>query len=668
MAEDTENGNNIAGRPRRSSFVPPSDENSDFVPILPAVGSTPIPAAADVNYFPTVATGQPSLREPEPPARLVVPNRTSMTEEEIATAFAESTEMSSAEQIALLDAQMTLREQDLRTARNFVTTLKSANPLEAAPLLEELKAKFGDVDPEIAEFSLGIPLVAAESAPTQVDARNAPTAKVSTIEAMPTAPAPTEPAPRSEPTGQSDADATRPGRYGAWNFVINLAVVIALLVPASAAVFTIFGSPVPDAVESLIGISGVTVLVAAILAAVPLTLVARTTAVRNALSVRASLVRVAGRVGGTALSIVFAIFALVGFVAILLVTSQGVGIQLSSIPGVASTLSTFAPQAHVTVLLVSAVVAVGFVIAILPRALFRAKILVLSGFVAVGPAIVLVTDIAVVANSGTGTVVTPENLLLATGIVPLVLVILSATETGIATTVRRDDKTLHGLWLYIGVALGVAFAAWVLISGMSTDNQGSIFVGSNPALHMIASSNELAFVLGAVTYTLPLVLLSALVGRTLMMLFVAGDCDQAPLAARIGVMLVPVAIFALDGLGLVGDLTAMLPGLTFLAVPVMSIVGLMAGASIASRRGLTGVAKIVNSVLTLVFAAVGLVLSLWAVPALAGFYETSLSGLAATVGLTGGSLLVVPALVLVLSFVSSLVVSAFGVRRPVGAE
>jgi len=104
MVADKENGKNLFGRPRRSSFVAASEENADFVPILPAVGSTPIPAAADVNFFPTVATGQPSLREPAAPARLVVPTRKSMSEEEIATVFVESADMTSSDQIAMLDA------------------------------------------------------------------------------------------------------------------------------------------------------------------------------------------------------------------------------------------------------------------------------------------------------------------------------------------------------------------------------------------------------------------------------------------------------------------------------------------------------------------------------------------------------------------------------------
>jgi len=155
MASDRDKDKNFFGRPRRSSFVAATPENDDFVPVLPAVGSTPLPSAADVNFFPPVETGQPSLREPEPPARLVLPTRRSMTEEEIAGAFAEGQEMSSAEQIALLDSQMTLREDDLRTARSFLATLRTANPREAQPLLDELKVLFVDVDPEIADFTLG---------------------------------------------------------------------------------------------------------------------------------------------------------------------------------------------------------------------------------------------------------------------------------------------------------------------------------------------------------------------------------------------------------------------------------------------------------------------------------------------------------------------------------
>ena len=674
MASDNDSGKNLFGRPRRSSFVPPAEANEDFVPVLPAVGSTPIPPADAVNYFPPVATGQPSLREPSAPARLVVPSRQSLTEEEIARTFAESGDMSSVEQITLLDAQMTLREADLKTAIEFVDRLRNANPDEAAPLLDELKARFHDVDPEIANLSL-------EDAPERTEPQIEVVDSVSGVrELLDSAnePASTDRGtPGSVESQQNDAvpavaDASSsdslPGRYRGWAAVIALSTIIATLVPLSAAVFTVFGSPAADQVENLIGASGVFVLVVALLATAPLVLLARATASRNGLTWRAALQRALGPVSGGIVAAVATVFALTGFLVVLLTTSQGVGLQIASIPGVASTLSDMAPAAHVTVLVVSALVALGFAISALPRRAFRSVILLMTGFVAVGPALVLVTDIIVIANSASTIAVTMDTVVFAMGLVPLALVLLSAVETGAATVVRRDNARLHGLWLYVGLVLGMAFAAWVLLSGMVGDVQGSVFVGSNPALHLIAATNELAFIIGAISFTVPIVYLAALVGRTLTMATVGDDSATPNVFLRLGIVLIPVAIFVLDSLGLLADLGEALPGIAFLSVPLMAIVGLMAGTSVASRRTLARWATSINTTVVVLISLVGLALTTWAVPGLETLYTSLVAPIASSVGMTGAAALVVPAGVLIVTFVTSLLVSTFGARRATAAE
>ena len=657
MASDRDKEKNFFGRPRRSSFVAATPENDDFLPVLPAVGSIPIPSAADVNFFPPVETGQPSLREPEPPARLVVPTRRSMTEEEIAGAFAEAQDMSSSEQILLLDSQMTLREDDLRTARSFVATLRTANPREAAPLLEELKIRFADVDPEIQEFTLGEASVTASALPD--DANPAESA----APVPPTAPAP----PTSAASVVESAEAAEPapnGRYRGWAAVLALSAIVAAIVPVSSAVFTAFGAPAPELVGSLLGASGVVVLFVAIVSIVPLVLLARSTAARHGLSWTAALGRVLGPTSGVVQVTVLAVFSLAGFVSVLLATTEGVGLQLASIPGVTSVIATVAPNAHLTVLVVSLLVAAGFGLAALPRRPFRGTILLLAGFITVGPGFVILTNLAVVANLNSEMQVSPENLLLATGIIPLVILVLAAVETGAATAVRRDANKLHGLWLYVGLGLGIGFAAWVLVAGMGNDSGGSVFVGSNPALHLVAPSNDLAFIFGVVVFSVPVVFLAALVGRTLSMVTVRGDADAPRVWVRLLVLAIPVTVFVLDALGVLTDLGKIMPGAAFLSIPAMSIVGLMAGASIASRRGLSGGAMVVNTVLSSVLTLVGLTLTLWAVPGLEPLYSESIAPIAASLGLTGAAALIVPSAIVIISFVFSLVVSAVGSRRP----
>ncbi len=663
MAADKENGKNLFGRPRRSSFVAASEENADFVPILPAVGSTPIPAASDVNYFPTVATGQPSLREPAPPARLVVPTRKSMSEEEIATVFAESADMTSSEQISMLDAQVTLREDDLRTAKEFVAVLRMAKPAEAQRLLDELKHVFADVGPQIASLALSDQPLPESPSNASIEALSG-TQTFSETESAPTPARAAEPTPTAVSARDLPSDTSVNGRYGGWSVAILLATMVSVLIPITSAVFTAFGSPVPISVESMLNASGVLVAVVALGAVLPLVLLARSTSIRHALSTRAAVQRVAGVVGGTILWTIGSIVVLVGLLTVLLVTSQGVGLQLGSIPGVTSTFAQFAPQAHVSVVVVALIVVVGFVIASLPRSAYRGLVLTLTGFTVVGPAVVMLTGLAVVATSNTGAAFTPGNLVIATGIIPISVLFFAGVESGAATVVRRDQRSIVGFWLYFGLAAGLGFAAWVLLAGMSPDALGNVFVGSNPALHVTASSTELAFILAAIAFAVPLILIASLIGRSLMMVTVRDDRESGSWPIRATVLAVPLVILGLDLAGLTGDITAILPGIPFLSIPLMVIIGLMAGASIASRRELGGVARVINAVLSTVLIVVGLALTSWSVPSLAPIYDVSIGPLATTLGLSGTVSLVVPAAVLVFSFVLSLLVSMFGVVRP----
>ena len=663
MVADKENGKNLFGRPRRSSFVAASEENADFVPILPAVGSTPIPAAADVNFFPTVATGQPSLREPAAPARLVVPTRKSMSEEEIATVFVESADMTSSEQIAMLDAQVTLREDDFRTAKEFVSFLRTAKPGEAQPLLDELKQVFADVDPRIASLSLGDhPAAGSPSATiddifaaTPIASETAPTASPSVV---------AEPKRTPVAIDESSAARTVNGRYQGWSAVIFMTTVFAVLIPVTSAVFTAFGSPVPGSVESMLGPGGVFVVGVALVAVLPLVLLARSTSVRHALTTRVAVQRVAGVVGGTVLSTIGSVAVLVGVLTVLLVTSQGVGLQLSSIPGVTSTLAQIAPQAHVSVIVVAIIVLVGFIIASLPRAAYRGLLLSLGGFTLVGPAVVILIGLAVVATSGSVGLFTPENIIIATGIIPICVIVFAGVESGAATVVRRDEKPMYGISLYIGLAAGLGYAAWVLLSGIGSDALGNVFVGSNPALHIVASSTELAFIAGSIAFAVPLVLVAALVGRSLMMTTVSDDRAAGSWLIRTTVLTVPLIVLGLDLTGVAGDITTVLPGIPFVSIPLMVLLGLMAGASVASRRELSGGARAINAIFAILLMVVGLVLTSWSVPGLSPLYDTAIAPLASMLGLAGTVSLVVPTGILVFTFVLSLFVSMFGVVRP----
>ncbi len=680
---DDEAGGAPAGR--RSSYVPPAEVNNDYVPSLPPVGSSPIPAAADVNYFPSVQTGAPQLNQPTPPARLVLPNRQSLTEEQIATRFAESSEMTSTEQIALLDAQMTLREADIKTATEFYAQLLLANPAEAAPLLDDLKSKFGDLDESIGNMTVrsangsesavtapNVPSDTVEALPmladevdVVIDGAVAPT-RVPVSEVEISTPAPVTSSANFTAAQVVDPDTAMLGRYRGWSTLMTIAVTVAALIPAGFAVFTAFGAPIPDLVSNFLGSAGVVVLAFAVVISLPLVLMARSTAFRHGLGWRAAFSRVFGG-GGLVLAILAAVSIVVSLVVVLLVPAQGIGQQLAAIDVVAQTLSTIAPNAHIGVVLVALVLTVSGVIAALPRRLFRAKALTLTGFVIAGPSVFILQGLAIAGNTTAGPFFSMDVVTVATAIVPIVLTLVASTESGIATATSRDETKRHGLWLYIGLALGAGFAAWTLVEGFASSDAVDIYVGSNPVLHATSSHMPVAIVLAAVIVVTPLILIVSLALRHLAMATTSVDRNAPALWVRIVIVVVPLALLTVDVLGLIPDPMTFLPQISFVSVPLLVVIGALAGASIASKRVVSGGARVTLTIASLIFTTLGLAATTWALP-FTTIYESAIAPILASVGISGTSVLAVPAGLLVASFVVSLIASSVGSRRSIDRD
>jgi hypothetical protein len=257
-----------------------------------------------------------------------------------------------------------------------------------------------------------------------------------------------------------------------------------------------------------------------------------------------------------------------------------------------------------------------------------------------------------------------DNIVIATGILPIAIVVFAGLDSGIATAVRRDDVKLHGLWLFIGIAAGLGFAAWDLLSGMGGDLQGSLFVGSNPVLHVVAPTNDIAFLIGAVAFGVPLIFLAALVGRSVMMATTYDDRKAGNVGLRIAVIAVPVLVLVVDYLGVAGDVSALFPGVAFVSIPLMVVVGVLAGASIAGRRALQTGAQVANGIIAVVITALGLVATSWSVPSLLPIYNSAVAPTLTTAGLSGTMALAIPAGALVIAFAVSLDISAVGSVRP----
>lgn len=668
---------------RRKSFVAANPADNDFVPTLPAVGSAPIPAARDINLFPPVQTGKPQLAQPSAPARLVVPTRQSLTSDEVAMLFAGNAEMSSAEQIALLDAQMTLRDADLAAVREFVTLLRRANPDEAVPLLADVKSRFHDLDDEVALLSLTSipdgtpePVVTPEPEPPLVVSAPvvetvAPVSPVSppavdtpTVDAVfgsMTIPAetPVPIVPGSMP--KVPVPSYTAGRHRGWSVVIGFATLLATFVPLTFAVFTGFGSPQATLAGDLQGIPGVVVIILVTIVSIPLTALARTTSVRHALTWRAALERVTGKAGGILLGIFVAISMVAVLVSTLLSISSAVVTQVTEIPLVTPLFASLAPNAHLSALLAGSSLLVGFVIAALPRGLYRAKILTLTGFMLAGPAVVIITSLAVIAMSGTGSL-SSSTIVFTAAVIPIVLGLMAATESGSTTITRRDGEGASGAWLFVGLGLGIAFSAWSLVSSLG-GGLSATSVGGNPALHLTGGSDLVTTIFGAVVIVVPTVLIAALVGRGVLAVFVSDDRGVAPGWVRVVLALSPLVLIGADVVGLVSDPVTALPGTIFLAVPILVVTGMMAGASVAARKGIRGGARVANFIVGVVLVLVGFALTAWAATPLQNVYHAIVAPVVSRVGLGESGALVVPALLVAFSFVASLIVSSAGLAR-----
>jgi hypothetical protein len=335
---------------------------------------------------------------------------------------------------------------------------------------------------------------------------------------------------------------------------------------------------------------------------------------------------------------------------------------------VAQAASTLVPNGHLDALLVGVVFVIAAILASLPRRLFRAKSLALTGFTLGGPAVLILQGIAIAANTAADSVFSIDNIVVATAIVPLVVTLMVATESSIGTVSSRDDVKMHGLWLFIGLALGIAFSAWTLVDGFSNTAAAEVFVGANPVLHFVGGSTTIALIIAVVTVGIPTVLLVSLALRNLLMLSTAHDRATPPLLARIGVVLIAVALVSLEVLGVIPDLATVVPGLAFASVPVLVVTGILAGASITARRTIASGARIGLTALASALIVAGLAATTWSVPTLSSVYANVIGPVLEQFGLTGTIVYTLPVGLLIVSFVISLTVSSIGSRPPVGRE
>jgi hypothetical protein len=156
--------------------------------------------------------------------------------------------------------------------------------------------------------------------------------------------------------------------------------------------------------------------------------------------------------------------------------------------------------------------------------------------------------------------------------------------------------------------------------------------------------------------------------RHVLMIAARSDRANPPRLFRIVLVLVPVAIVALDALGIAPDLATVLPGLPFVSVPVLVVTGVMAGASIAAKRSISSGARVALTIVASVLIVAGLAATSWSVPALSSAYANVIGPLLEQFGLTGTVVYTLPVGLLIVSFVISLIVSSTGSRRSVGNE
>lgn len=580
-------------------------------PLPDAVSGTGTEAVFDDNrLFPAVATGNSAGDvSPEPeavatassaaesvPAPLAVPERQSLTPEQLADVLGANGGLSSNDQMALLDAQIPLREADIAAIQSFMSTVGTDGDGDVIGLAE---ARFGDLAPELfggvperqvlsEEFTddstpvTGIPVITHTEIVEIVEDESGDVVSMSITEIdevgeSSVVRAQDDNAPLAATQGSDqgwnlaspaevvDAEPTRVERRRWWALLAGIAVLASTFVLSVGATAAQTGSA--PAIVFVAGGLTFAVLVGEL---------ARRGIARTGQSWRVVAEQTLGLVGGRTTALVVAVTLLISLLALLSPALSGLGTQVES-SAVGSLVGGVIPEGTLGASLVAATLFVGAVVAALPLRWFRAKILVLTGWTAVGTASVAAMGGALLAIAPAAIPTTLKGDLIAAGAMASASIVIGlASVIAFHSVSRVRDNRKGVLWLSIGLALGALVLTGTVVSALVAADGDHFFFGNNPVVHIIAPSTLLNVVLGATALGPALLLTSTLVFRFLGSLFTRDDRDNPPALAAWLLVLVPIAWGAVAYLSIAPVILDQLPSLSVLAVPIAAVVGILA--------------------------------------------------------------------------------------------
>lgn len=531
------------------------------------------------------------------PARLPeLPARKSLTPEGLAEAMVANGGMSSNDQMALLDLQIPLREADAAAVAQYVEAVSASGDSTADTLIAAAADVFGDIAPELFvglisdadEFTddstpiTGVPVVehievieveqdeqgdvvavSVLDIETETMSHVAPQGSASDDQSW-SLPAPADVVVDEAPTVQ---------RRHWWTLVGYAAAVSSLIVAGFATV--VANSTVAPFAWLVVG--GVAV-------AIPFLEPARHFHVRVGATWRAGLEEVFGRVTGRIASAGFAALVALMLLVTITTTTAGLGAQLEASDTVGALLTGFIPTGTLGPILAALALFGGAVIAALPHRWYRAKVLVLMGWTALGTGVVAAMGTFLVLSTQAATTPNLEVLAKQFGLVAATaLVLLPSSLDALHEITRVRESRTGGLWLYIGLSLGLLTTAGVVAGSLLAQGGTHFFFANNPALHITAPSGLLNELLGALAFVPAVLLISALGFRAINSATVTDDRQDPNVVVGWLLLLKPLALAAVAYLGFAPLVLSFVPQPSVLSVPVAATLGVLAARGVRGR-------------------------------------------------------------------------------------
>ncbi len=580
---------------RRSSYVPPAEgvepslgkpTDSDADTAAPV--SDPLTTIAPAGDESIAQTPTFAESVPEPALSIDIPVRKSLTREALAATLSGTDGLSSNDRMALLDAQVALREADVAAVAAFIEAVQGASSLDALAALEEVNRRFGDITTENFPTANG----SARGAAVEFDDETTPVNGIAVVDDVQPESAidilvnePTvETVAVAEDTDRhewslaapidSPSQANQPvARHKWWSAFANVAVMFSALMMSVGVVAHASGST-PTLYFVFAGLAAV----------IPFTELARRASAKTGASWRLVLQNVFGRFPGRIVVFLTVALVLTGLVSVMVSALNGLGLQVEQSEALVSYVSLI-PAASAATLLAALTLLGGACVAALPRTWFTALALVLTGWTLVGTGALVAMGSALVATTVSDS--EPElsaNIDAAGVTAAITLLLVSASMFGFHEISRVRERSAGTVWLSVGLGLGLLVSGGTVAAALLAPEGTHYFFGNNPVLHIVAPSALLNIVLGASALAPAVVLVSALVFRAVSAVTTRDDSEKPSIALRLSLLIVPLGLGAVGYLGYGPTISEALPSLTALAIPLAAILGVMAALGSTGRK------------------------------------------------------------------------------------